>query len=436
MMTIFAPKIEPPIGSRLLIYTTIVFVVLIFLFPLWFVNDVQAGNWGVLFLRLIIASCLYLAIMGIVIGIVGPIVGFPIYFLHELLRRSRLPHFRRNRIRRCTGILLTAIISLFLVSSRYIVLTEYVNSILFSMLLVTGGVYTRLRYPRSPWPRIFYIYGPCWLKQALVGIISIFFVGEMIDLPNTAVKLVSLSIPLLIIGGQLHKMTRVHRGGHLRIPNKCVLLLRPFGFDDDNFADLNRGLFSILDPNRGTPFDAFVCTSVEKQLGAFVSFGDPGDITLRRGARRHYVADTHWRAIFEGIISKPVAFLAVIPTTSEGFLWELTRLRQLDLHTRLFLFTPPICKLRCKPLLLKVYDFTSNTLLPHWQVPSMQDSWRHMTLNLAPIGYQLTEYPGPGAVIGFSADGMNMVLARNCEEPSEFIAPVRVQLHSNNIILC
>jgi hypothetical protein len=407
-MLLIGSNLEPPIGSRLLIFMTILLVILV---PVSLIN-IHIHNVSALIGILLLYP--------ITIFIVGPIIGFPIYFLHELLRRSRLPDFPRRGVSRVIGILFIVLIPLLIVSGQDI----------SSMLLVTGSVYARLRYPRSPWPRILYVYGPSCLKQVLIGIVGIFLVGATMGLPNLVVKLASLLVPSLLLGWKLREVTRVHRGGLPRLPNRCILLLRPFGFDDENFAELNRGFFSILDPSHGAPFDTFVRSSVEKQLGTFVSFGDPGDIALRRGARRHYVTDTNWRLVFEELISKTTAFLAVVPTTSEGFIWELTRLRKLDLHTRLFLFTSPIRKFHKRPLLVVTYELISRALLPRRQVPNTENSWQHAALDLALIGYQLTEYPGPGSVIGFAADGTNMILARNCEEPSEFIAPIRHRLYS------
>jgi hypothetical protein len=410
LMLLIGTNLEPPIGSRLLIGMTIISVIFA---PIILINDVVMNTH-----ELVNIVFLYL----IVVFIVGPIIGFPIYYFHELLRRSRLPNFPRQKVSLLIGALFVFLTPLLMFSVRGA----------SSMLLVTGAMYARLRCPRSPWPRVFYVYGPSWLKQALIGAFGTFFVGAIMGLPNVVVKLASLLFPSLLLGWKLYEVTRVHGGGGPRLPNRCILLLRPFGFDDESFAELNRGFFSILDPSYGAPFDTFVRSSVEKQLGAFVSFGDPGDIALRRGARRHYVADIHWRAVFEHIISKTAAFLAVVPTTSEGFIWELARLRELDLHTRLFLFTPPIRKLRKKPLLVVAYELMSRALLPRRQVPNTKDSWQYIALNLAPIGYHLTEYPGPGSVIGFAADGTNMILAQNCEEPDEFIAPVSHMLYSTD----
>ncbi len=413
---LIGPNPELPIGSRLLILMTIILVIFI---PIILIDIlVRVENVR----ELIIILFLYL----VIVFVIGPIIGFPIYFLHELLRRSRSPDFPRRRVSRLIGILFIIVIPFLIVSAQDA----------SSMLLVTGCIYMRLRCPRSPWPRIFYIYGPSWLKQVLIGTVGIFFVGASMDLPNVAVKLASLVVPSFLLGRQLHEVARAHRRSHPRLPNRCILLLRPFGFDDENFVELNRGFFSILDPSYGAPFDTFVCSSVEKQLGTFVSFGDPGDIALRRGAQRHYVADIRWRAVFEEYMSRTMAFMAVISTTSEGFIWELARLRELDLHTRLFLFTPPIHKLRRKPLLVVAYELISRALLPRRRMPNAKDSWQHAALNLAPIGYQLTEYPGPGSVIGFAANGTNMILARNCKEPDEFIAPITHMLYSTDGQIC
>ena len=165
-----------------------------------------------------------------------------------------------------------------------------------------------------------------------------------------------LWIPLLWVWSEVREVTGVHRGRNFRLPNRCVLLLRPFGFDDENFVETRRNLFSILESNPGMPFDAFACSAVEKQLAAFVTFGDPGDIVLRRGARRYYVSDIRWQAVFEELIPRTIVFLAVVETISEGFAWELARLRQLDLHTNLFLFTAPACTSQKSSLLLTAYE--------------------------------------------------------------------------------
>lgn len=188
----------------------------------------------------------------------------------------------------------------------------------------------------------------------------------------------------------------------------------------------------ILEPNRGVPFDAFVRPYVEAQLGTFVSFGDPADVVYRSGARRHYVTDTRWQSLFEEFLPRTTAFLAVATTLSKGFIWELTRLRELDLHTCLFLFTPPSPEPRSKPLVLRAYECAGRMFWPHLATPDAEDSWQHAALNLRPIGYQLTEYPGPGAVIGFAPDGASVILARNCKEPGEFISPVRRVLFSSS----
>jgi hypothetical protein len=225
LKAMIGPNLEPSIGTRLLIAMTILLVLSISIFLI----NIQAMDIN----EFIGIMLLY----PIAIFIIGPIIGFPIYFLHELLNHSRLPDFPRRRVSRLIGILFIVLTPLLIVSVQ--------NA--SSMLLVTGSIYVRLRCPRSPWPRIFYVYGPSWLKQVLIETGGTFLVGAIMGLPNVAVKLASLLVPSLLLGWKLHAVTRVHRKGRPRLPNRCILLLRPFGFDDENFVELNRGFFSILD---------------------------------------------------------------------------------------------------------------------------------------------------------------------------------------------
>lgn len=409
--TIFGPRPELSVASKLLIFTTIGLGVSVLWTSIAMIRGEGIGE------AIGFATAMFVAWL-IVIFVGGPIVGFPGYFFRELLRRSRQPGFSRRKAK-----LLTVLTLLVVAATIPFIGVSREGTI--PLLLAGGSIYARLVYSRSPWPRLLRMYGPTWLLWVPLGAFGIFVMGPVIELPHIVVTSASLAVPLFLLGRKLHRLIRSHRGDDLRFPSTCVMLLRPFGFDDENFAETNTRFFLILEPNRGIPFDAFVRPYVEAQLGTFVSFGDPGDVTYRSGARRYYVTDTRWQSVFEELAPRTTAFLAVVATLSQGFIWELTRLRELDLHTCLFLFTPPSPEPRREPLILRAYETVGLMFWPPPQTLNAEDSWQHAARNLRPLGYQLTEYPGPGAVIGFAPDGTSRILARNCKEPGEFISPVR-----------
>jgi hypothetical protein len=135
-------------------------------------------------------------------------------------------------------------------------------------------------------------------------------------------------------------------------------------------------------------------------LGPFVALGDPYDYLPPVGAARTYVPDDNWQEHFKRQCTQ-CAKILVVPGVSGNLAWELSWIAAWSLRHKLFILTPH-----------------------HSLKEKGSQYWDMFAAICNNSGIQLGVYPGPGAVVGFRADGVPWVLGRDASTPEAYVALV------------
>jgi hypothetical protein len=201
-----------------------------------------------------------------------------------------------------------------------------------------------------------------------------------------------------------------------------VLYLRPFEQDDRVFAELPRmrGQFwtdlgrniARTSSRRHLTLDEYLRDAIAR-IGPWVALGNPSDFVPPEGAARSYIADAEWQDRFRTLAAQ-AACCVMIAGVSSSIRWELAALRAMALHQRLFLLTPPR-----RP---RGARLTRLLTTPPRRQPLPLVAWPDVAAALREAGYQPDAgAPGPGAVVGFDAEGRSWVLAREATSPAAVV---------------
>jgi hypothetical protein len=106
-----------------------------------------------------------------------------------------------------------------------------------------------------------------------------------------------------------------------------TLYLRPFDEEHRLFAETQT-------------FEEFLAAEVDGRIGRLIALGNPSDWLAPGPVQRLYQRDEDWQQVLEAVASSAACVLGVT-SASANTSWELRRIRELNLHDRLFLFAPP-----------------------------------------------------------------------------------------------
>jgi hypothetical protein len=223
-----------------------------------------------------------------------------------------------------------------------------------------------------------------------------------------------------------------------------VLYLRPFDEEHRRFAG-------------GLSFERFIAEEV-RRIGVLVALGNPTDRLPPAGARRLYVADNEWQRGVEDAAERAVCIVGAT-WSSANLRWEMTRLRQLGLQSKLVLLSPPQPeteglgapepanpraphrRLRgvrrvandARSGLAAMKDGDAELMQHSWAfgrppiagTPVRVSPWETFVGELRSCGYQVAVFdPGPGAVLTFDAQARLVLLDRGATTASEFVDAV------------
>jgi hypothetical protein len=215
-----------------------------------------------------------------------------------------------------------------------------------------------------------------------------------------------------------------------------VLYLRPF--------DEERRIFAA---NR--TFEGFFADPVNEHLGQLVALGDPMDRIAPVGAIRAYHRDDDWQEALV-VQARTANCVLAVTSSSPATSWELQRIRELGLQTKLFLLSPPPAPeatnrdspswraprrtARWLATLIKAYinedtdrltHMLSFNRLPDTWSPAAVTPWPDFTSVLTECGYCIDpEQPAPGAVLAFDDTATAVVLATNASTADDYLTPI------------
>lgn len=215
---------------------------------------------------------------------------------------------------------------------------------------------------------------------------------------------------------------------------EVVLYLRPFEEEHRLFA-------------RGINFEGFVNEEM-RRIAPLVALGNPADRMSPKGAARSYSSDSHWQALVEDFAVRAICIVG-LTTSSANTSWELTRIRQMGLQSKLFLLSPPgDSEAWGHGAVLSKQSLASRIGSGLWaarraygegnaekivqslsfgQPPSSMSymalpNWADFVRVLTACGYYVDgPEPGPGAVITFDSQGRIVLASQGAETPSEFV---------------
>jgi hypothetical protein len=221
-----------------------------------------------------------------------------------------------------------------------------------------------------------------------------------------------------------------------------TLYLRPFAEENRLFAG-------------SETFEQFIQGEIGHRVGPLVALGNPTDRIAPAGAKRRYQRDDDWQASVERY-AKNATCIVGVTAASTNTAWELTRIRELGLESRLFLLSPPIrdepmegpatnASLTPIPRMLRFVRQLVNAYvngdtakmthllafgkLPAAWSPTGLTAWPDFVNALAKSGYVVSvEDPGDGAVLGFDPDGVAVVLAQNLRTPGDYVNVIASRL--------
>lgn len=202
-----------------------------------------------------------------------------------------------------------------------------------------------------------------------------------------------------------------------------VLYLRPF--DDEH------RLFAA-----DMTLEEYLHEEVESRIGPLVALGNPSDRIAPKGATRAYLEDLEWQSAVERLAVGATAILTVA-TSSQSTSWELRRILDLGLQTRLFVFTSHGPK-SSKPYkqrsihagwswlwsFVKAWGRNDDLALadmlsfgrPQGSRSALSDhySWESYVAVLRSSGYSVDDAePGAAAVVAFDESGRAEVISRS-----------------------
>jgi hypothetical protein len=194
-----------------------------------------------------------------------------------------------------------------------------------------------------------------------------------------------------------------------------VLYLRRFVKENKPFAHLSRAPAAPLGmPDRSRPtFEAFLGKAINERIGPFVALGNPVDRLPPLGAAREYVDDAQWQDRLLRLANAAQRILVVVTSGGQGLAWELGQLLSEGLAEKLVLLTPPDDD---------TGTWTANLAQAQRDVARREGAWAEVASVLGRAGYpDVVDYPGPGAVVAFAADGTSRVVRTSAHTVDEYI---------------
>jgi hypothetical protein len=146
-----------------------------------------------------------------------------------------------------------------------------------------------------------------------------------------------------------------------------------------------------------------------------------------------YLADDEWTSRFTDLALRAACVIAV-PGGSAQLVWELERLRAMNLHQRLFVLTQPgpVEQARSPRSRTRSWWVRALTKPPGARSPAPA-AWNTFARALRQAGYDAgAANPGPGAVVGFDAEARVVVLARELRGATETVQTMRAHLRSTS----
>lgn len=217
-----------------------------------------------------------------------------------------------------------------------------------------------------------------------------------------------------------------------------VVYLRPFSGEEGIFVQVERSRRELLrdlrrnmlrqESERFLTLEWYLKDEVTRVIGPMVALGNPLDFAPPGGAARLYVADDEWMTRFAELAAR-AACLVAVPGDSAQLVWELARLRTLDLHQRLFVLTRPPYVEQTPAGIRVRRAWTRLWMKP----PGMHDAapipWSTFAEALRSAGYDPAGTdPGPGALVGFDAEARAQVLGRDLRSATATVEAMATQL--------
>jgi hypothetical protein len=168
------------------------------------------------------------------------------------------------------------------------------------------------------------------------------FTGDPIGLLAALAGLLAGSIPWFVF---LYRRARRHAllpAAELRKkdPRPLILYLRSFV---DDTIEMNARVAngrSWLDRSVRVTFEEVVAGHLWR-YGRIEAIGKPGDRLPPLGSAREYVPDESWQQKVEQLM-KDASMIVVVVGQTEGLTWELSKLLELGLTSKLVLLLPPV----------------------------------------------------------------------------------------------
>jgi hypothetical protein len=221
-----------------------------------------------------------------------------------------------------------------------------------------------------------------------------------------------------------------------------VLYLRPFDEEHRLFA-------------AEATFEEFLYEEMTTELGPLVALGNPTDRVVPLGALRVYQGDRHWQQAVEELAATSRCVVGST-TSSPNTSWELRRLRELGLHSRLFLLSPPDLESDSRQA---GSDHSASVMRRSWRSlrsigtawsnndadaltrsmafgkvplslsPLQVLSWSTFSAVLAEAGYQVgVPDPGPGSIVAFDSAGCAQTILTGARSAGEYVDAIQRHL--------
>ncbi len=205
-----------------------------------------------------------------------------------------------------------------------------------------------------------------------------------------------------------------------------VVYLRSFDAEHGPFASVGGELFSL---------EEFISEAIREALGPLVTLGNPHDTVGLGTAARQHAPDTEWQQRIVELLVKARA-IVVLAGDSASLSWELERIRELALHTKLFILTPFEVSAPAPKLHWSLSVAAHVVRLAGIRLPSAkprEPGCPGLVALLAMKGfYSLPERLPPGAVISFSRDFAARIASYGVD-PTQLAALMREGLSSQPV---
>lgn len=170
---------------------------------------------------------------------------------------------------------------------------------------------------------------------------------------------------------------------------------------------------------RGTAtFGEFFAPTVRERLGPWQHMGNLTDYLPPHGGTPVYTDDDQWREQFTCLVEHSRCVIT-FPHFYRQLRYELSVIRSVSAHQRLFVLTPPSHSRR-KPEQITVVQWE------RWKAFATAAARPHE--GFAVPGYDLGEHPGPGAVVAFDTDGNAVVLRTRALTPLDYVSTIQEHL--------